>query len=245
MHSTQRLLRTFSRACGQESVRYSDRQLAKENCGAGPKARTPPASVAAISRVVGEKRRRAAPTASAAQMAAPAERAAVKALADQRAGLEAEMEAVLSRLNAPGMPGVSGRLVDAEVRERRCGGCAFMRVSSRKADARHRRCHLALAGLSARRHRPARRAQRPAPAGGCALRAWQRALAGAALSTARPPHSAEDGLHARVRRAGAQPARAARRSSRRRRRRSALPASDNRAQAAAPGRHRRCADGDQ
>ena len=49
-------------------------------------------------------------------MAAQSERAAIKTLADQRAVLEAEMEAVLSRLNAPGMPGVSGRLVDAEVR---------------------------------------------------------------------------------------------------------------------------------
>ena len=49
-------------------------------------------------------------------MAAQSERAAIKALADQRALLEAEMEAALSRLNAPGMPGVTGRLVDAEVR---------------------------------------------------------------------------------------------------------------------------------
>jgi hypothetical protein len=58
-------------------------------------------------------------------MAAPSERAAIKALADQRAGLEAEMEAVLARLNAPGMPGVSGRLVDAEVREQTLRGCAL------------------------------------------------------------------------------------------------------------------------
>ena len=67
-------------------------------------------------------------------MAAPSERAAIKALAEQRAVLEAEMEAVLTRLNAPGMPGVSGRLVDAEVRacvaQRACssGACCCLRA---------------------------------------------------------------------------------------------------------------------
>jgi 26S proteasome non-ATPase regulatory subunit 9 len=59
-------------------------------------------------------------------MAAQSERVAIKALADQRAVLEAEMEAVLSRLNAPGMPGVTGRLVDAEVRCRRGGRVALL-----------------------------------------------------------------------------------------------------------------------
>ena len=124
IRSTSQLLSTtHTRIRSGERADAVANSWRKKKSGAGPKTRTPPASVAAISRVVGEKRRRAVLRASAAEMAAPSERAAVKALADQRAGLEAEMEAVLSRLNAPGMPGVSGRLVDAEVCERRCGGC--------------------------------------------------------------------------------------------------------------------------
>ncbi len=49
-------------------------------------------------------------------MAAEPDRAALKALADERAGMEREMSDILERLNAPGMPGVSGGLVDAEAR---------------------------------------------------------------------------------------------------------------------------------
>jgi len=41
-------------------------------------------------------------------------REALKALASQREALESEMETILERLNAPGMPGVKGHLVDAE-----------------------------------------------------------------------------------------------------------------------------------
>ena len=73
-------------------------------------------------------------------MAAQSERAAIKALADQRAGLEAEMEAVLTRLNAPGMPGVSGRLVDAEVRWRTRQACSSaVSLAWWFADAQRRR----------------------------------------------------------------------------------------------------------
>lgn len=62
-------------------------------------------------------------------MAADAERVALKALAAQRAGLEAEMEVILSRLNAPGMPGVKGGLVDAEARAERRADVAAQSVA--------------------------------------------------------------------------------------------------------------------
>jgi 26S proteasome regulatory subunit N4 len=47
-------------------------------------------------------------------LGASMDREALKALASQREALESEMEIILERLNAPGMPGVKGHLVDAE-----------------------------------------------------------------------------------------------------------------------------------
>ena len=52
-----------------------------------------------------------------------ADRAALKALADQRGAIEAEMAAVAARLNAPGMPGEKSPLVDAEARATRASAC--------------------------------------------------------------------------------------------------------------------------
>ena len=57
-------------------------------------------------------------------MAAPdADRAAVKALANQRDALDAEMAAIYARLNAPGQPGATGSLLDAEARARVRSAC--------------------------------------------------------------------------------------------------------------------------
>ena len=47
---------------------------------------------------------------------ASSDRAALKALADERTALEREVAAIVSRLSAPGQPGVTGSLLDAEVR---------------------------------------------------------------------------------------------------------------------------------
>lgn len=48
-------------------------------------------------------------------MVAPDVKAETMKLMDQRGGLELEMDAVIARLTAPGGPGITGGLVDAEV----------------------------------------------------------------------------------------------------------------------------------
>ena len=50
-------------------------------------------------------------------MSTPSEKAALKALLERRAELEAEMNAIIARLTAPGMPGMKGGLVDSEARQ--------------------------------------------------------------------------------------------------------------------------------
>lgn len=158
-------------------------------------------------------------------MAVQSERAAIKALADQRAGLEAEMEAVLSRLNAPGMPGVSGRLVDAEVRAKHSRSRRLCALGAQGLDTALLSCpqgfprgDIDLHAVRNDRHRLA----------GAPLAS--RARAGQALSS---PHSAQDGLQAPLRRAGALSARAARGCPRGRR---SCLSIRLRAQAAASGR---------
>lgn len=47
-------------------------------------------------------------------MAAASAKAALKELTDRRAFIEEEMNAIIARLTAPGMPGVKGPLVDNE-----------------------------------------------------------------------------------------------------------------------------------
>jgi hypothetical protein len=48
-------------------------------------------------------------------MVAPDVKAETMKLMDQRGALEAEMDAIIARLTAPGGPGITGGLVDAEV----------------------------------------------------------------------------------------------------------------------------------
>jgi 26S proteasome non-ATPase regulatory subunit 9 len=48
-------------------------------------------------------------------MVAPNVKAETMRLMDQRAALEAEMNAIIAALSAPGGPGITGGLVDAEV----------------------------------------------------------------------------------------------------------------------------------
>lgn len=43
-----------------------------------------------------------------------ADKQAVKALVDRRAGLEEEMNIIIARLSAPGMPGIKGSVLDSE-----------------------------------------------------------------------------------------------------------------------------------
>ena len=48
-------------------------------------------------------------------MVAPNVKAETMRLMDQRTALEAEMDAIIAALSAPGGPGITGGLVDAEV----------------------------------------------------------------------------------------------------------------------------------
>jgi len=48
-------------------------------------------------------------------MVAPDVKAETMKLMDRRGALEAEMDAIIARLTAPGGPGITGGLVDAEV----------------------------------------------------------------------------------------------------------------------------------
>jgi len=48
-------------------------------------------------------------------MVAPDVKAETRKLMDRRGALEAEMDAIIARLTAPGGPGITGGLVDAEV----------------------------------------------------------------------------------------------------------------------------------